>query len=145
MFTWSLFRLYALHVSYAIVHVLRSLKPSHQLLKLIDIYGMELDLTVLLLFFFLYMLYFSSLSPLFLVFLECWVSCLGWLSESGCLWESSGRSNRFSCGRSQWSELYWSNLLQPSVARSFEEMPFVLSSIRVFKEMVSKCQIKFQF
>ena len=61
MFTWSLFRLYALHVSYAIVHVLRSLKPSHQLLKLIDIYGMELDLTVLL-FFFVHAVFFFTFS-----------------------------------------------------------------------------------
>ena len=49
-------------------------------IKPIDLYEMELGLTV---FFRLYMLYFSSLSPLFLLFLECWVSCLGWPSWLG--------------------------------------------------------------
>ena len=41
--------------------MLRSLKPSHQLLKLIDIYGMELDLTVLL-FFFVHAVFFFTFS-----------------------------------------------------------------------------------
>ena len=36
LFIWSLFHLCVLHDSYATVHVLRSFRPSHQLLKLID-------------------------------------------------------------------------------------------------------------
>ena len=42
----------------------------------IDIYGMELDLTVL--FPFVHALFLSLLSPLFLVYLECQASHLGW-------------------------------------------------------------------
>ena len=37
-----------MHDGYAIVHVLKPLKTSHQLLNLIDLHERELDLTVLL-------------------------------------------------------------------------------------------------
>ena len=67
------------------------------------------------LFFFIFSYVFSifgvlvimfGLAILVRVFLEYWVSCLGWPSWLGCFWESSSQSSRFNCGRSQRLELY---------------------------------------
>lgn len=66
-----------LHGAYAIVHVLEPLKTSHQFLTFVNLH--ERESVLMILHPLMYALFFLSLFPLFLAFLKCWISCLGWL------------------------------------------------------------------